>query len=103
MADTMYCLTNLLCFDILLLYYTNRNSAINLLSFSGDLYLSFGISNSFSFCEYNFLVDFEALVFLSVMLLPIKSPVASPVVRNALFEAVSTEFVVDFFAISRSF
>ena len=73
------------------------------MSFSGDLYLSFGISNSFSFCEYNFLVDFEALVILSVMLLPIKSPVASPVVRNALFEAVSTEFVVDFFAISRSF
>ena len=73
------------------------------MSFSGDLYLSFGISNSFSFCEYNFLVDFEALVILSVMLLPIKSPVASPVVRNARFEAVFTEFVVDFFAISRSF
>ena len=73
------------------------------MSFSGDLYLSFGISNSFSFCEYNFLVDFEALVILSVMLLPIKSPVASPVFRNALFEAVFTEFVVDLFAISRSF
>ena len=103
MADMMYCLTNLLCFDILLLYYSDLNSAINLLSFSGDTYLSFDISNSFSFCEYNFLVDFEALVILSAILLPIKSPVASPIFLIALFEAVFTEFVVDFFAISRSF
>ena len=33
--------------------------------FSGDIYLSFGISDSFSFCEGNSLEDFEALVILS--------------------------------------
>ena len=76
----MYCLANLLIFDIPLLYYVNLNSLIICHLFSGDIYLSFGISVSFKlFCECNFLEDFQALVILSAILLPIKSPVASAV------------------------
>ena len=66
----MCCLTNLLFFDIPL--------------FSGDIYVSSGISNSFSFCECKFfeckfLEGFEGLVILSAILVPIKSPTASAV------------------------
>ena len=75
----MYFLINLLLFDILLLYFTNLNSTIICCLFSGDMHLSFGISNSFLFCECNFIEDFEALAILSAILLPIKSPVASAV------------------------
>ena len=74
----MYYITILLFFDIpLLYYYTNLNSSIICCRFSGDIYLSFGftislIALSKLFCEY-----FETVVILSVVLLPIKSPVAS--------------------------
>ena len=62
-------------FDIpLLYYYTSPNSSITCCLSSGDVYLFFGISVS-SFC--NSLGDFEILVTLSAILLPIKSPVAS--------------------------
>ena len=48
--------------------------------FSGDIYLSFGVSNSFSFVFKAFCEDlFETLVILSAMLLLIKSPVASAI------------------------
>ena len=72
MVGLMYCQTNLLFFDIPLLYYPNLSSSVHL--FSGDIYLSFGICNSFSsvfelFCE--------AFVILSATSLPNKSPVAS--------------------------
>ena len=110
MFDLMYCLTKLLSFDIPLLYYnTNFYSSITCCLFSGDIYLSFGISVSFSSVfkcnsfECNFFGDFEALVILSAILLPIKSPAASAVLRIALFEAVFIASVVDFLAVSRSF
>ena len=73
MVDLMYCLTNLLFFDIPL-YYTNLNSTIICCLLSGYIYiyiyiyLSFGISISFSTVfECNF---FETLAILSAILLP---------------------------------
>ena len=80
-------LTNLLFFDIPLLYcYTNLNSSTICCLSSGDMYLLFGASISL-FCNSlgNF---FETLVILSAILLPIKLPVASAVFWIALFEAV---------------
>ena len=81
MVDLMYCVTSLLFFDIpLLRYYANLDSSIVSCLFSGDIYLSFGISISSSFCECNSLGEFfETLVTLSAILLPIKSLVASAV------------------------
>ena len=86
----MYYLTNYLFFDILLLdYYTNLNLSIICCLFSDDIYLSFGIAllafsvECLSF-EYNSFGDFEILVILSAILLPIKSSVAS-VVFECLF------------------
>ena len=78
MVDLIYCLTNLLFFDIpLLCYYTNLNSSIICCFSSEDIDLSFGITVSLFFCECNFLGDFfETLVILSAYLLQIKSPVA---------------------------
>ena len=72
--------------------------------FSGDMYLSFGISISSSFCECNSLGDFfETLVILSAILLPIKSPVASAVFWIALYEGVFIASVVDFLAVWKMF
>ena len=84
MVDLMHCIINSLFFDIpLLCYYTSLNLSIISCLFSGDMYLSFGVSvSSFAslFCERNFVEDFfETLVILSAILLPIKSPVASAV------------------------
>ena len=94
--------TNLLFFDITLLYYyTNLNSSIICCLFSGDMYLSFGTCIS-SFCSS--LEDFfEKFTILSALLLPIKSPVASAVFWIALFEAVFIASVADCLALSRSF
>ena len=90
MVDLMHCLTNLLFFDIpLLYYYTNHNSSIICCIFSGDIYLSFGVSeSSFAslFCERNFVLDFfETLLILSTILLPTESPVASAVFLDCSF------------------
>ena len=88
MVDLMHCLTNSLFFDIpLLYYYTSLNSSIICCLFSGDMHLSFGASDSSLaslFCE---LVEdfFETRVILSVILLPVKSPVASAVSWIAFF------------------
>ena len=76
MVDFMCCLVNLLFFDIPL-YYTNLNSSIICCRFSGDIYLSFGISIS-SLTSLFFKCSslegfFEAFVILSAILLPIKS------------------------------
>ena len=108
MVDFMYCLTNLLFFDTPLWYYNSSFCCL----FSGDIYLSFGISIwllASSFCECNS-VDcnspediFEKFVILSPILLPIKSPVASAVFWIALFEAVFIGSVVDFLAVSKIF
>ena len=79
MVDFVYCLTNLLFFNISLLhYYINlRSSIISCLSL-GDMYLSLGISLSCSSitvselycCEVS-----ETFVILSTISLQIKSPV----------------------------
>ena len=72
------------------------------------MYLPFGVSISSLFCECNssecdFLEDFDALVILSAILLPIKSPAAYAVFSIDLFNAVFIESVIDFAALSRSF
>ena len=104
MVGLMYCQTNLLLFDIPLLYYVNLNSSMICCLFSKDIYFSFGISNSSSFCECNYLEDFfETLVILSTVFLSIKSPVDSADFWIALSETVFITSVVDFLAVSRSF
>ena len=78
MVDLIYCLTNLLVFDIPLLYcYTNLNSSIMCCLFSGDMYFLFGASISLltSFFEYNSDGDFFKMpVIWLAILLSIKSP-----------------------------
>ena len=72
--------------------------------FSGDIYLSFGISISCSIFECNSLWNFfETPVILSEILLPVKSPVASAVFHLTHFEAVFIASAPDLFAVSRSF
>ena len=78
----MHCLTNLLFFDIPLLYcYTSLNPSIICCLFSGDMHVFFGTSISLlasSFFERSSAEDFfETLVILSALLLPIKPPVPS--------------------------
>ena len=80
----MCCLTNLLFFDIPLLYsHTSLNSSIICCLSSGDMYLSLGVAFSASTSVSSFgnsLVElFETLVILSAILLPVKSPFASAV------------------------
>ena len=67
-------LLNSLFFGIPLLYYASFNSSIIFCLSLGEINLSFGISllTSSSLCVF-----FYALVILSAILLPIKSPVAS--------------------------
>ena len=77
-----YCLTNLLFFNIpLLFYYTNLNSSIACCLSSGDIYLFLGTSFGLVLSAFDslFRVLLETFVILSAILLPIKSPVASPV------------------------
>ena len=100
------CLTDLFFSGIpLLYYYINLISSIIFHLFSGDLYLSSAIFNSFSsvfktFCEG----FFETLVILSAILLPIKSIIASSAVFwIAHSEAVFIASDVYFLALSRSF
>ena len=79
MADLVYCLINLLFFNIpLLCCYTNLNSLIMCCRFSGDTYLSFGISISLLALVLCSSIEdfFEIFVILSAILVPIKSPVA---------------------------
>ena len=81
MADLMRHLSNLLFFGIPLLYYyiSLNSSIICCLSFR-EIYLSFGISLLTSFDCISSLYDFfDALVILSAILLPTKSPVAAAV------------------------
>ena len=74
MADLMCRLSNLLFFGIPLLYYISLNSSIIFCLSFEEIYLSLGISLLTSFCDF-----FDALVILSAILLPIKSPVAPAV------------------------
>ena len=65
-------LLNSLFFGIPLLYYASFNSSIIFCLSLGEIYLSFGILLiTSSDCDF-----FDALVILSAILLPIKSPVA---------------------------
>ena len=73
-------------------------SSIIFCLYSVDIYLSLDISLSCPFVTVSelFCCDVsENFVFLSVILLPIKSPVASAVFRIALFIAVISAFVTD--------
>ena len=107
MVHLVYYLTKLLFFDIpLLYYYINLTSSINFCLFSGDIYLSFGISISKS-CIFCFTFNcFWTILWwgfwdfsdFSEILLSTKSPVASAVFWIALFEVVLSASVVDFLA-----
>ena len=86
MVDLVYCLTSLLFFGIpILYYYINLRSLRIFCLFSGDIYLSFGItlsnlifSASLSTVSELFCGEvFETFVILSAILLAIKLPVAS--------------------------
>ena len=76
--------------------------------FSGDVYIFFGISVSFSYVfkcnlfECNSFGGFETLAILWVVLLPIKSSVFSAVFWITLFEAVFIASVVGVLAVCRS-
>ena len=103
MADLTFCLTNLIFqYSILFRIYANLNLSIICRIFSGDIYISFGIyisvlASSKLFCEGFFEWNsFEAPVSLSVILLPIKPPVATAVSRTAYFGAVFISSSVDF-------
>ena len=87
MADFIRHLSNVLFFGIpLLYYYINLNSSIIFCFSFGEIYLSFGISLLTSFDCISSLRDFfDALVILSAILLPTKSPVASAVFVNCFF------------------
>ena len=79
MVDLMcHHLLNSLFFGIPLLYYASFNSSIIFCLSFREIYLSFGISLLTSFdCISSFYDFFDALVILSAILLPSKSPVAS--------------------------
>ena len=81
MVNLEYYLTNLLVFDIPLLYfYINLSLSIIFCLSSGDIYLSLGISLlcSFVIVSESFCGEFlETAVILLAILLPIKSPVTS--------------------------
>ena len=81
MVNLVYYWTNLLFYDIPLLYFSVdlRSSIIFCLS-TGDIYLSLGIYLSCPFVIVSELFSSELLdtfVIMSVISLPIKSPVAS--------------------------
>ena len=108
MVDLTRCLTNLLFFDIPLLYcYSNLNSSIICCLSSGDMYLFFGTSISLLaslFFECNSTECsaedfFETLVILSAFSFSIKSPVPFTGFLIAFFEAVFIASVVYFLAL----
>ena len=88
MVGLVYCLKHLLYFDIpLMYYYINITSSMIFCLSSRGIYLSFLMSLSCSFLTIYKLFCGKILAFfviLSVILLPIKSPVAS-----AFFELLS--------------
>ena len=93
----VYFLTNLLSFDIpLLYYYINLRPSIIFCPFSGDIYLSLDISLSFLLLA-NFRLFygevFETFVVLTAILLPFMSPVVSAVLWITIFEVVLSELI----------
>ena len=111
LAGWFWCLTNLLFFDITLLYYyILLKSSIIFCLFSGNICLSLRISlwsllfsSSFLTVSELFCEVLEAFVIFYAILLPIKSPVASTVFIIALFEAVLSASMANCSAWSRSF
>ena len=98
----------LIIFDIQLLYYYIKYQIVNnFLSFFWYLYLSLGISLSFSFVIISelFCCEFFLNLFNSInnSLIPIKSPVAPAVFWIALFEGVLSASVADSLVWSTSF
>ena len=103
MVDLMYCLASLLFSDIpLSYYYINLKSSTVFCLISRERYLSLGIFSTFSvsfvtvselFCGK----AFENFVILSAVLLLVKSPVTSALFKIALFKAVLSASVADFF------
>ena len=82
-------------------YCIYLSSSLICVLFSGNLYLSFGISIDFlSFCET---VTGEYFVSLLEILLPVKSSVTSAVFWVTLLKVVLTASVASFSAWSRSF
>ena len=81
MADLMRHLSNLLFFGIpLLYYYINVNYSVICCHSFDEIYLSFGISLLTSFdCIFSLRDFFDALIIVSAILLPTKSPVVSAV------------------------
>ena len=81
MINLLYCLTDLLFFDILLYYYINLKSSI-IFFFFWRYDLSSGISllNAIFYVSQLFCGEaFEVFVILFAILLPTKSPVGSAV------------------------
>ena len=85
MSDLVYYLTSSLFFDVsLLYYYINFRSSVIFCLFSGDIYLSLGISLSSPIFSASFITASELLcgevlktfVILSAILLPVKLSVA---------------------------
>ena len=71
-----------LIFSIPLLYYASFNSSMIFCLSLGEIYLSFGILLiTTSDCDF-----FDALVILSAILLPIKSPVAFAVSLRIFYQ-----------------
>ena len=104
MADLVHCLTNLLLFDIpLLYYYINLRSSIIFCLLSRDIYLSLCISLLTPvFSTYFVTVSelfcsevLETFVISSSMLFPIKSPDSSAALRIAYFEIILSGSVAD--------
>ena len=87
-------------------YYFNLTSSIIFCYSPEDIYLSLGISLSFSFVTISELLYcevFENFVISLAIFLPMKSPVAFAILWMALFEEVLSTSVVDFLAWSRIF
>ena len=82
MVDLIYCVANVLFFDIsLLYYYTNLNSSMICCLFSGDMYLSFCFSllalsklflNVISSTIFLNAFQLKHLLFFAAIFLPIK-------------------------------
>ena len=112
MVALTYYLTNLLFYDVSLLYsYINLSPSIILCLSSRDKNLSLGISLSsplFFFylqtvSELFFGEGLKTFVILSSNLLPIKSPVSSALFWIAFFKGVCSASVADCLAWSRRF
>ena len=98
MLDLVYCLINLLYFDIPLLYSHTHLSSPIIFCLSGDICLSLGFYLSLYFVTVSELFCgeiFEIYVILSAILLPIESPVISADYWITLFEAVLRASVAD--------